>query len=166
MDVDTFNLSQKLKTHVIRKYINPEWNKDLTLSISDLDLPIKLEIGEYELVDILTPLEKTRFWDGVVGKLRPDLVNALSPSLLSLSFRESTQQRQHVDQNNASMELINSVTGTDEEGQSRQRILTFASRRYVRRIVFEGLIVDPDQGEFLCPVGTMDLQIQHCLHYL
>ncbi|KAF5961875.1 hypothetical protein HYC85_003084 [Camellia sinensis] len=42
MDVDTFNLSQKLKTHVIRKYINPEWNKDLTLSISDLDLPIKL----------------------------------------------------------------------------------------------------------------------------
>ncbi|CAL5356359.1 unnamed protein product [Camellia sinensis] len=30
--------------------------------------------------------------------------------------RESTQQQQHVDQNNASMELINSVTGADEEG--------------------------------------------------
>ncbi|KAI8007213.1 Protein C2-DOMAIN ABA-RELATED 1, partial [Camellia lanceoleosa] len=58
-------LNLKLKTHVIRKYINPEWNKDLTLSISDLDLPIKLEIGEYELIDILTPLEKTQFWDGV-----------------------------------------------------------------------------------------------------
>ncbi|CAL5350669.1 unnamed protein product [Camellia sinensis] len=43
--------------------------------------------------------------------------------------RESTQQQQHVDQNNASMELINSVTGTDEEGRSRQRILTFAARR-------------------------------------
>ncbi|CAL5419711.1 unnamed protein product [Camellia sinensis] len=42
--------------------------------------------------------------------------------------RESTQQQQHVDQNNASMELINSVTGTDEEGRSRQRILTFAAR--------------------------------------
>ncbi|GMP84509.1 hypothetical protein CsSME_00038007 [Camellia sinensis var. sinensis] len=27
------------------------------------------------------------------------------------------------------MELINSVTGTDEEGRSRQRILTFAARR-------------------------------------
>ncbi|KAL7183293.1 hypothetical protein ACSBR1_041886 [Camellia fascicularis] len=44
--------------------------------------------------------------------------------------RESTQQQQHVDQNNASMELINSVTGADEEGRSRQRILTFAARRY------------------------------------
>ncbi|CAL5350672.1 unnamed protein product [Camellia sinensis] len=44
-------------------------------------------------------------------------------------LRESTQQQQHVDQNNASMELINSVTGTDEEGRSRQRILTFAARR-------------------------------------
>ncbi|CAL5384376.1 unnamed protein product [Camellia sinensis] len=33
--------------------------------------------------------------------------------------RESTQQQQHVDQNNASMELINSVTSTDEEGRSR-----------------------------------------------
>ncbi|KAF5940601.1 hypothetical protein HYC85_021768 [Camellia sinensis] len=43
-------------------------------------------------------------------------------------IRESTQQQQHVDQNNASMELINSVTGTDEEGRSRQRILTFAAR--------------------------------------
>ncbi|KAI7998426.1 CDK5RAP3-like protein, partial [Camellia lanceoleosa] len=44
---------------------------------------------------------------------------------------ESTQQQQHVDQNNASMELINSVTGTDEEGRSRQWILTFAARRFL-----------------------------------
>lgn len=28
------------------------------------------------------------------------------------------------------MELINSVTGVDEEGRSRQRILTFAAKRY------------------------------------
>ncbi|CAL5340706.1 unnamed protein product [Camellia sinensis] len=127
---------------------------------------------------------------------------------------ECTQQQQHVDQNNASMELINSVTGTDVEGQSRQRILTFASRSgstviegvivvfkinewgivaqlsfwkdtsllgclgcdmkilqtgldmysgkrcyfkwYVRRIVFEGLIVDPDQGVSL-PCGNHGL---------
>ncbi|XP_028090029.1 uncharacterized protein LOC114290352 [Camellia sinensis] len=58
----TIHFREKLKTHVIRKYINPEWNEDLTLSISDPDLPIKLEIDEYELVDhvdILTPLEKT-----------------------------------------------------------------------------------------------------------
>ncbi|KAI3453323.1 hypothetical protein Pfo_009986 [Paulownia fortunei] len=37
---------------------------------------------------------------------------------------------QQIEQNNAAMELINSVTGLDEEGRSRQRILTFAARRY------------------------------------
>ncbi|XP_065866652.1 protein HLB1 isoform X2 [Euphorbia lathyris] len=36
--------------------------------------------------------------------------------------------------NNAAMELINSVTGADEEGRSRQRILTFAARRYASAI--------------------------------
>ncbi|XP_042008117.1 protein HLB1-like isoform X1 [Salvia splendens] len=36
----------------------------------------------------------------------------------------------HIEQNNAAMELINSITGLDEEGRSRQRILTFAARRY------------------------------------
>ncbi|KAL8535588.1 hypothetical protein ACS0TY_011281 [Phlomoides rotata] len=35
-----------------------------------------------------------------------------------------------IEQNNAAMELINSVTGLDEEGRSRQRVLTFAARRY------------------------------------
>ncbi|KAE9467079.1 hypothetical protein C3L33_01019, partial [Rhododendron williamsianum] len=39
--VNTF-LLQKLKTHVIRKDVNPVWNEDLTLSISDPNLPIKL----------------------------------------------------------------------------------------------------------------------------
>lgn len=34
-----------------------------------------------------------------------------------------------IEQNNAAMELINSVTGLDEEGRSRQRVLTFAARR-------------------------------------
>jgi hypothetical protein len=29
------------------------------------------------------------------------------------------------------MDLINSVTGVDEEGRSRQRILSFAAKRFV-----------------------------------
>lgn len=33
---------QKLKTRVMKKNVNPEWNEDLTLSISDPNLPIKL----------------------------------------------------------------------------------------------------------------------------
>ncbi|KAL9439673.1 hypothetical protein AB3S75_025186 [Citrus x aurantiifolia] len=41
---------------------------------------------------------------------------------------------QLAEQNNAAMELINSVTGVDEEGRSRQRILTFAAKRYANAI--------------------------------
>ncbi|XP_059642559.1 protein C2-DOMAIN ABA-RELATED 4-like [Cornus florida] len=35
---------QKLKTRVVNKDINPEWNEDLTLSIADPNLPIKLSV--------------------------------------------------------------------------------------------------------------------------
>ncbi|PON45393.1 C2 domain containing protein [Trema orientale] len=33
---------QKLKTRVVKKSVNPEWNEDLTLSIVDPTLPVKL----------------------------------------------------------------------------------------------------------------------------
>ncbi|KAM3390438.1 hypothetical protein ACQJBY_012187 [Aegilops geniculata] len=33
---------QKLKTRVVRKSINPEWNDELTLSIEDPTIPVKL----------------------------------------------------------------------------------------------------------------------------
>lgn len=33
---------QKLKTRVMKKNVNPEWNEDLTLSVSDPNAPIKL----------------------------------------------------------------------------------------------------------------------------
>lgn len=51
---------------------------------------------------------------------------------LTLCFFHSqeSQQQQRNDENNAAMDLINSVVGVDEEGRSRQRILTFAARRY------------------------------------
>ncbi|KAK4842925.1 hypothetical protein QYF36_001672 [Acer negundo] len=52
---------------------------------------------------------------------------------ISPGSQESAQQ--HVmEQNNAVMELINSVMGVDEEGRSRQRILTFAAKRYASSI--------------------------------
>ncbi|XP_031390357.1 GTPase activating protein 1-like [Punica granatum] len=34
--------SQKLKTRVVKKSTNPEWNEELTLSIDDPNLPIKV----------------------------------------------------------------------------------------------------------------------------
>lgn len=35
-------LVQKLKTRRINNDVNPEWNEDLTLSIADPNVPIKL----------------------------------------------------------------------------------------------------------------------------
>lgn len=35
-------MMQKLKTRVIKKDVNPEWNENLTLSIADPSIPIKL----------------------------------------------------------------------------------------------------------------------------
>ncbi|KAF8379953.1 hypothetical protein HHK36_027419 [Tetracentron sinense] len=49
--------------------------------------------------------------------------------------QESTHQ-QFISQKNVAMDLISSVTGVDEEGRSRQRILTFAAKRYSHLIVF------------------------------
>lgn len=54
-----------------------------------------------------------------------------SPGSASPRSEESSQQ---TFQNNAAMELINSVTSADEESQSRQRILTYAARRYASAI--------------------------------
>ncbi|XP_071737446.1 protein HLB1-like [Rutidosis leptorrhynchoides] len=46
--------------------------------------------------------------------------------------QENTQQ--HTEKNTAAMDLINSITSSDEEGRSRQRILTFAAKRYASAI--------------------------------
>ncbi|KAK1430670.1 hypothetical protein QVD17_13586 [Tagetes erecta] len=48
--------------------------------------------------------------------------------------RHSQENTQHTEKNSAAMELINSITGSDEEGRSRQRILTFAAKRYASAI--------------------------------
>ncbi|XP_058770677.1 protein HLB1-like [Vicia villosa] len=53
---------------------------------------------------------------------------------VSSPYSQDSQQQHHIDQNNAAMDLINSVVGVDEEGRSRQRILTFAARRYAASI--------------------------------
>merc|ERR1712071_479429 len=39
---------QKLKTRVIKKDVNPEWNEDLTLSITDPNLPIMLTVYDHD----------------------------------------------------------------------------------------------------------------------
>ncbi|GAB4845308.1 Protein C2-DOMAIN ABA-RELATED 4 [Ancistrocladus abbreviatus] len=39
---------QKLKTRVIKKDCNPVWNEDLTLSVSDPTLPLKLTVFDHD----------------------------------------------------------------------------------------------------------------------
>ncbi|CAL5326071.1 hypothetical protein ACSBR2_022968 [Camellia fascicularis] len=40
---------QKLKTRVVNKNVNPEWNEDLTLSIADPNLPINLSVFDKDI---------------------------------------------------------------------------------------------------------------------
>ncbi|KAI5660280.1 hypothetical protein M9H77_29073 [Catharanthus roseus] len=39
---------QKLKTRVIKKDVNPEWNEDLTLSVADPNIPVKLTVYDHD----------------------------------------------------------------------------------------------------------------------
>ncbi|KAK1317412.1 putative ADP-ribosylation factor GTPase-activating protein AGD11 [Acorus calamus] len=41
--------NQKLKTRVIKKNINPQWNEDLTLYVADPSLPIRLRVYDKDL---------------------------------------------------------------------------------------------------------------------
>ncbi|CAN1856408.1 Protein C2-DOMAIN ABA-RELATED 4 [Linum perenne] len=43
-----FRLNEKLKTRFVRKDINPEWNEDLTLSIMDPEIPVKLTVYDHD----------------------------------------------------------------------------------------------------------------------
>ncbi|KAG6428870.1 hypothetical protein SASPL_106909 [Salvia splendens] len=45
-------LLQKLKTRVVKKDVNPEWNEDLTLSISDPNIPIHMTVYDYDMFSL------------------------------------------------------------------------------------------------------------------
>ncbi|KAH7516323.1 hypothetical protein FEM48_Zijuj10G0122900 [Ziziphus jujuba var. spinosa] len=44
--------NQRLKSRVIKKNCNPEWNDELTLSISDLDTPITLTVYDKDTLTV------------------------------------------------------------------------------------------------------------------
>ncbi|PKA46514.1 hypothetical protein AXF42_Ash012647 [Apostasia shenzhenica] len=50
------------------------------------------------------------------------------------SFSQDSFQRQSLAQNDVSMELINRISGIDDEGRSRQKILSFSAKRYADAI--------------------------------
>ncbi|KQJ94489.1 hypothetical protein BRADI_3g10810v3 [Brachypodium distachyon] len=59
---DVFNVRQKLKTRVIKKTTNPEWNDELTLSIEDPEVPIRLDV-----------FDKDTFIDDAMGNAELDI---------------------------------------------------------------------------------------------
>ncbi|TYJ03922.1 hypothetical protein E1A91_A12G060000v1 [Gossypium mustelinum] len=68
---------QKLKTRVIKKNVNPEWNDDLTLSIVDLSLPVKLTVYDRDTFSLDDKMGDAEFEIG-------PLVNAVKMRLEGL----------------------------------------------------------------------------------
>ncbi|XP_074304906.1 protein C2-DOMAIN ABA-RELATED 4-like [Silene latifolia] len=44
--------NQKLKTRVIKKTLNPEWNEDLTLYVTDVNEPLKLFVYDHDTLTL------------------------------------------------------------------------------------------------------------------
>ncbi|KAK4787090.1 hypothetical protein SAY86_010923 [Trapa natans] len=65
-----------------------------------------------------------------------ELLNELKtdPNETNSPYSQQSTPQHTAEQDIAAMELIDSVTGVDEEGRSRQRILTYAARRYASSI--------------------------------
>ncbi|XP_035823736.1 protein HLB1-like isoform X1 [Zea mays] len=92
----------------------------------------------------------------LLGELREDGETAVGGSTARSAFGDgngvgsadaegssySQDSAQFSSHHDVAMDLINSVTGVDEEGRSRQRILSFAAKRYVNAI--ESNPDDPD----------------------
>ncbi|PHU24250.1 putative ADP-ribosylation factor GTPase-activating protein AGD13 [Capsicum chinense] len=54
-------VAQKLKTRVVKKDVNPEWNEDLTLSVADPNHPVKLTVYDHDLFSKDDPMGDAEF---------------------------------------------------------------------------------------------------------
>ncbi|XP_050374416.1 protein C2-DOMAIN ABA-RELATED 5-like [Argentina anserina] len=52
---------QKLKTRVVKKSVNPEWNEQLTLSIADPNLPILVSVYDKDTFSFDDPMGDAEF---------------------------------------------------------------------------------------------------------
>ncbi|XP_039122429.1 protein HLB1 [Dioscorea cayenensis subsp. rotundata] len=88
-----------------------------------------------ELLNELKEGEKRSVEEGSAGANRAsDAAIDGSRTDAGLSYNHDTLHQQYANQHDTAMDLINNVTGVDEEGRSRQRILTFAAKRYATAI--------------------------------
>lgn len=87
--------NQKLKTRVIKKDINPEWNEDLTLSVTDPNVSVKLTVYDHDTFSMDDKMGDAEFEIGpyiealkmnleglpsgtIVSKLQPSRQNCLA----------------------------------------------------------------------------------------
>ncbi|XP_068336777.1 protein C2-DOMAIN ABA-RELATED 4-like [Pyrus communis] len=82
---------QKLKTRVVKKTVNPEWNEDLTLSVADPSLPIKLFVYDKDTFSLDDKMGDAEFEIGpFVQALRVGLQGVPSGTIIS-RFQPSRQ---------------------------------------------------------------------------
>ncbi|KAK8914610.1 putative ADP-ribosylation factor GTPase-activating protein AGD11 [Platanthera zijinensis] len=53
--------NQKLKTRVIKKNLNPEWDEELTFSVADPSVPVKLEVYDKDTFSLDDPMGDAEF---------------------------------------------------------------------------------------------------------
>ncbi|KAL7610382.1 protein HLB1 [Lactuca sativa] len=70
----------------------------------------------------------------LLGELKNVDVNEDSPSAAVATPSRSQDNKQPKGRNSAAMALINSISSSDEEGRTRQRMLKFAAKRYASAI--------------------------------
>ncbi|KAF9625283.1 hypothetical protein IFM89_020869 [Coptis chinensis] len=89
---------QKLKTRVVKKNVNPEWNEDLTFSVEDPILPIKLIVYDRDTFSFDDKMGDAEFdikpFVEVVKKDVPDLpsgtvITRITPSRQNCLAEES-----------------------------------------------------------------------------
>ncbi|KAF5479995.1 hypothetical protein F2P56_000773 [Juglans regia] len=86
---------QKLKTRVVKKNVNPEWNEDLTLSITDPIIPINLFVYDKDTFSLDDKMGDAEFEIGafleaikfrlknvssgtIISKVQPNRLNCLA----------------------------------------------------------------------------------------
>ncbi|KAL8134589.1 protein C2-DOMAIN ABA-RELATED 4-like [Apium graveolens] len=52
---------QKLKTRVIKRDVNPEWNEDLTLSVQDPNAPVKITVYDHDTFSLDDKMGEAEF---------------------------------------------------------------------------------------------------------
>ncbi|KAJ3692345.1 hypothetical protein LUZ60_012695 [Juncus effusus] len=73
----------KVKTHVKRRTINPEWNEELTLSVEDPNVPLKLKLFDKDLLSLDDPMGHAEIdLKPLIEVVKQDLSNKINGTII------------------------------------------------------------------------------------